>query len=293
MAGDWRPSPPIAAITSWLTEVIRPPTIMSLQIRCDLVELDLSSVRRIAKYFIVALLATGRIAYAGFSDCLWLFPQEQPPVVHAAPEKLRELCFNSFAVLHSGQSKTPVFVVERLSRALLSDAQRERRTERFYEEARLPVGERAHLDDYRAPLVVGGRAYRFDRGHQAPAADMSTPQSMSQSFSLANMVPQAPANNRQAWAGIEKATRKYVMRASGDVYVMTGPVFTSPVPVLGQGQVWVPKYLYKLVYDPSRNRAWAHWMENRDDARTTPPISYEELVKRTGIAFLPGLHPQD
>ena len=45
---------------------------------------------------------------------------------------------------------------------------------------------------------------------------------MAQSFSLANIVPQAPMNNRKAWAGIERATRKYVMRAAGDVFVITG-----------------------------------------------------------------------
>ena len=54
-----------------------------------------------------------------------------------------------------------------------------------------------------------------------PAADVTTVEGMAQSFSLANMVPQAPVNNRKAWASIEKATRKYVMRASGDVYVVT------------------------------------------------------------------------
>ena len=47
---------------------------------------------------------------------------------------------------------------------------------------------------------------------------------MAQSFSLANIVPQAPMNNRKAWAGIERATRKYVMRAAGDVFVITGSV---------------------------------------------------------------------
>jgi endonuclease G len=41
-----------------------------------------------------------------------------------------------------------------------------------------------------------------------------------------------------------------------------------------------------LVYDPSTKRAWAHWLDNTDDAKVGKPISYEELVVRNGIEFL-------
>ena len=60
---------------------------------------------------------------------------------------------------------------------------------------------------------------------------------------------------------------------------------------IGAGQVRVPKYLFKLVYDKDRNRAWAFWHENNDATRASKPISYAEFVKRTGIEFLPGVGP--
>ncbi|WP_153112067.1 DNA/RNA non-specific endonuclease [Propionivibrio limicola] len=133
----------------------------------------------------------------------------------------------------------------------------------------------------------------FDRGHMAPAADMPTARAMAQSFSLANMVPQAPENNRGVWAkAVEKATRKYVQRTGGPVYVFTGPAFPTQPETIGRGRVLVPTYLYKLVYDPSANRAWAYWIENSDQARGSWPISYQELVNRTGIEFLPGIQPR-
>jgi endonuclease G len=69
--------------------------------------------------------------------------------------------------------------------------------------------------------------------------------------------------------------------------VITGPVFDSERNTIGPGMVRVPKYLYKLVFDSSSGRAWAHWLENTDEARVGRPISYDELVKRTGIEFLP------
>jgi endonuclease G len=100
----------------------------------------------------------------------------------------------------------------------------------------------------------------------APAADMGTDNAIAQSFSLANVVPQAPINNRKAWAKIENDTRKYVMRAAGNVYVIMGPVFEGAPQTIGYNKVWVPTHLFKLIYDPSTRRAWAHWITNSDDA---------------------------
>jgi endonuclease G len=127
----------------------------------------------------------------------------------------------------------------------------------------------------------------------APAGDMPSAQAMAQSFSLANIVPQAPEHNRGTWAAnVEASTRKYAARASGNVYVITGPVYVPSIaesPSIGLGQVRVPKYLFKLVYDEFENRAWAYWHENSNDSMTTAPISYEELVEKAQIIFLPSV----
>jgi len=118
---------------------------------------------------------------------------------------------------------------------------------------------------------------------------MPTPTAMAQSFSLANIVPQDAKHNGGAWAKIEQDTRHYVRRARGDVFVITGPVFAEDAPAIGANRVKVPAYLYKLVYDATTQRAWAHWQQNREGETVRRPISYAELVKRTGIEFLPGL----
>ena len=217
---------------------------------------------------------------ADFRECRDMFANGSPPVIREAQGlKPRALCFSSFAVLHSGRSRTPLYAAERLNRARLIEAKSNQRTNRFYADARLPSAERAELDDYHGS--------GFDRGHMAPAGDMAGDEAMAQSFSLANMVPQYALNNRRAWAQIEKSTCKYAMRASQDVYVITGPVFDGKPETIGPNHVWVPQHLFKLVYDPSTNRVWVNWLDNRDDAKVGKPISYEELVQRTGIEFLP------
>jgi endonuclease G len=49
----------------------------------------------------------------------------------------------------------------------------------------------------------------------------------------------------------------------------------------------VPSHVFKLVYDSETRQAWAHWQRNRDDEVASRPISYSELVRRTGIEWLP------
>ena len=212
-----------------------------------------------------------------FAQCPQFFANETPPAITHRPQ-LRELCYQAFAVLHSGNSKTPVFVAQRLNREMLEGGN-EKRAKRFFADARLPSGERAELEDYKNS--------GYSRGHMAPAGDMTTPAAMAQSFSLANMVPQNAQHNGGAWNKIEQDTRHYVKRAKGDVFVITGPVFTDAAPRIGANGVKVPTYLFKLVYDATTLRAWAHWQENREGETVGQPISYQELVKRTGVELLP------
>ncbi|MCX2861311.1 DNA/RNA non-specific endonuclease [Paucibacter sp. PLA-PC-4] len=212
-----------------------------------------------------------------FSSCRAFFAGQQAPAVPRAPRQ-RELCFNGFAVLHSGDSKTPVFVAQRLNSKALGGVKRQK-SDRFFADARLPRLERAELEDYKRS--------GYSRGHLAPSGDMATEDAMAQSFSLANMVPQAIRHNSGAWAKIEQDTRKYVQRAAGDVYVITAPVFANSSPRIGPNGVRVPSHLFKLVYDSHTGQAWAHWQANRDDEQASRPISYQELVRRTRVEWLP------
>lgn len=218
-----------------------------------------------------------------FKACPQFFAQGIAPAVPPSL-KQRELCYESFAILHSGETRTPLFVAEKLNRQAVLDAD-EKRQDKFFADARLPRAERAELSDYK------GSGYA--RGHMAPAGDMPTPAAMAQSFSLANMVPQNQKQNSGPWAKIEKDTRHYALRAKGDVFVITGPVFDVSSTTIGANQVRVPSHLFKLVYDANTGRAWAHWQANADSAKAGAPISYGELVRLTGSNWLPGIQQDD
>ncbi|MEI7429133.1 MAG: DNA/RNA non-specific endonuclease, partial [Betaproteobacteria bacterium] len=85
-------------------------------------------------------------AQENFSACLQFFANRKPPLLAPRPTN-RALCYDAFAILHSGESKTAVFVAERLSRATLDEA-RTPRTNQFFADARLRSSERAELEDY-------------------------------------------------------------------------------------------------------------------------------------------------
>jgi len=229
----------------------------------------------------------GGLGGVGFSHCANLFPNNSPVDVTALQRKWKtvSLCSNHFAVLNSTVTKTPLFVVEKLNKSLLQDAQGEERTNEFFPDPRIAVGDRAELVDFKAS--------GYDRGHLANAADQPDQQSMVQSFALSNMVPQDPVNNRKgAWLKAEIDTRKYARRAVGDVYVFSGPLFEGEAKKIGPNKVWVPSHLFKLVFDANSGKSWAHIVSNTAEATLGAPISYEQFKQQTGLDLLPGVQAQ-
>lgn len=192
------------------------------------------------------------------------------------------LCFGAFALLFSGASRTPLYAGERLTRASVAAARAVDRTDSFYEETRLPSGDRSLLRDY----VRSG----FDRGHMAPAGDMPSPETQAESFSLANIIPQDRASNRGLWSAIEESVRRLATRR-GELFVVTGPVFSGrSIESLG-GRVLVPTQLYKAVYDPVRGEAAAYLARN-DAAGALQIVSIDALREIAGIDVFPNApHP--
>lgn len=209
-------------------------------------------------------------------SCSALFINAKAPIKSSSSAQVRQLCFDAFFVSYDKNTKGPQYVSEKLSRQSLMDAKDEVRTNRFYEEARLPSAWRAKLSDYESS--------GYDRGHMAPAADMPNASAMAQSFSLANVVPQDSYNNRRIWAGIEKATRKFAMRSQEPVYVTTGPVYLCQNNCKKIGEdIPVPTHIFKLI-ETKQSKSYAYWSENKAGSQIQI-ISKQELQHRTGIQF--------
>lgn len=107
------------------------------------------------------------------------------------------------------------------------------------------------------PEILSGSAtladYRgsgYDRGHLAPAADMSfSIKTMDESFYMSNMSPQKGEFNRGIWKDLEALVRSFAI-SEKDIFVVTGPILPKTKTItIGQNKVTVPDAYYKVVYD--------------------------------------------
>lgn len=197
-------------------------------------------------------------------------------------KKTQALCMDGFAVMYSGVSRTPLWSAEHLDRRRLQQAKTIDREDSFHEESRLPKSMRASLSDY------SGSGY--DRGHLAPNANMATRSQQYDSFSLANIAPQSPRNNRYIWRNIESATR-YLTQQYGEVYTITGVAFTGKKTKQLAERVLVPSHFFKAVYIPATNQAGVYYAPN-DESERIEVISLDELTAKVGIDVLPVLDRQ-
>ncbi len=232
----------------------------------------------ILKLFISAITLSA-ISFSAPTQCNNIYyGNEAPDIINAKlTPKTKELCYSVFAVMHSGISRTPLWSAEHLTREGLSS--KSERSNDFHTEDRLLPDERAELNDY----ARSG----YDRGHMAPSADMPNAQAQHESFTLANMIPQVPANNRGIWARIEGTTRT-LAKDRGEIYVVTGVVFIgSNIQRIG-GRVLIPTKIYKAIYDPSSGFAGVYIVDNAE-GNNYKVISISELEQLAGITLFPKL----
>lgn len=136
----------------------------------------------------------------------------------------------------------------------------------------------------------------YDKGHLAPAADMSwNEQVMLESFFYSNVAPQTPGFNRGIWKRLEELVRNWAVEY-GSVYVVTGPVLSDDLPTIGLDRIPVPSLFYKVIleYNSSGVKGIGFVLpneksENRLDAYAVTIDSVEHL---TGIDFFYKLDDQ-
>jgi len=134
----------------------------------------------------------------------------------------------------------------------------------------------------------------YDKGHMCPAGDMGfNCTAMSETFFMSNMSPQLPGFNRGIWKKLEELVRSWA-DAYDTIYVVTGPVLNGEsTGRIGENNVTVPKYYYKVVYKKtsSGGTCIALLLPNEASYNTLQNyvISVDSLEKLTQIDFFPVL----
>lgn len=160
------------------------------------------------------------------------------------------------------------------------------RTDNFREDPDVMSGS-AQLSDY----YMSG----YDRGHLAPAADMSWSETaMSESFFMSNMSPQIHAFNGGKWSYLEAQVREWADLYNG-VYVVTGPELYAGLPTIGDNKVAVPAYFYKVIVKSDLSAGIGFILPNEDIDMSIRnfAVTIDAVEERTGINFFEKLKNSD
>jgi DNA/RNA endonuclease G (NUC1) len=239
------------------------------------------------------------------------------------------VCHEKFLVRHNNETKTPDWVIERLTADQVAK-ELSRPDQAFKPDTCLPSSGQAIDNNYRLSL--------YARGHQAASADFSVNEKwMRDTFVFSNAVPQEGAGfNSSIWSQLEAKVRD-LARDRGEIYVITGPIYQNPngkeivvseeqnpcgreirLPVLDRKEICggskaagptlsctegvaIPAGLFKVIVDPGLGRVNAYLLPNidhpsrkergtsTDEYLATWRVSVLNLEDRAGYTFLPGL----
>lgn len=196
---------------------------------------------------------------------------------------------HGYALGYSEQHEQPLWVSYKLTAGEVK-TKKAKRSGDFRADNAVPTGS-AEPEDYKGSF--------FDRGHLAPAADMSfSLQAMSESFYMSNMSPQRPGFNRGIWKKLEEQVRDLAVKYES-LYVISGPIFdySKMVVTIGKNKVAVPDKYFKVLLNANaaNPQAIGFILPNKDIKEDIGKfaVSVDAVEKATGLDFFNALDDSD
>jgi len=129
----------------------------------------------------------------------------------------------------------------------------------------------------------------YDRGHLCPAGDRRfSEQAYNETFYTSNISPQDRDFNAGVWNRLELHTRRWAKKY-GELFVLTGGVLEDGLEEIGDEDVGVPRYFYKIVArGDSRNfKVIAFLILGEESSKPLQQftVSIDSIEKMTGIDF--------
>jgi len=225
------------------------------------------------------------------------------------------VCHLGYITGHNDDRKGPNWVIERLSPDL-TQGKASRDDDDFAADTLLPEKAQAKPPDY------DNNGFNFDKGHNAPAADFAGNQNfLNDTFFYSNAVPQiGPGFNRSIWRSLETQVRNLIGKNHPTMYVITGSVWQEDKPIKVSGDVCrtelvlptvlptsicpenhgkknvqceagvsVPAAMFKIVYDPVMQNAFAVLMENESHTGKYKKVATYIEAHKVGVATIENL----
>ncbi|HOZ29916.1 MAG TPA: DNA/RNA non-specific endonuclease [Bacteroidales bacterium] len=193
------------------------------------------------------------------------------------------ICNSSYCFVYCEEHEQSKWVAYKLDKAMLQGD--EPRSDNFRSDPKVTTNT-ADNSDYKSS--------GYDRGHLAPAADMSfDKQSLDESFYYSNISPQEAGFNRGIWKKLETTVRNFANNL-GTVYVVTGPILKPGLTAIGDNQVSVPNKFYKaiLYFSDTLITGVAFILPNKKSGSSSVfdyAVSIDQLENETDIDFFPEL----
>lgn len=126
---------------------------------------------------------------------------------------------------------------------------------KFYTEKNLPNQYRSHNKDY----TNSG----YDRGHLANDASFDYDEKVVvKTYTMANIIPQAPNVNQKTWIKAEELERSVAV-SLGSVSVLNGVIYSLNSPRIGKNKIAVPDAFWKMIYNDKEDYKKCFYYENR------------------------------
>lgn len=137
------------------------------------------------------------------------------------------------------------------------------------------------------------RSSGYDRGHLCPAGDRKfSEQAYNETFYTSNISPQDRDFNAGIWNRLEMQVRQWAQRHN-ELFVVTGGVLESGLEEIGEEDVDVPRYYYKIIArgNPNEPRVLAFLLLGKESTKPLSQftVAVDEIEKRTGIDFFENL----
>ncbi|MRI01768.1 DNA/RNA non-specific endonuclease [Kriegella sp. EG-1] len=129
----------------------------------------------------------------------------------------------------------------------------------------------------------------YDRGHLCPAGDRRfSKQAYDETFYTSNISPQDRDFNAGIWNRLEQQVRRWA-KMYNHIFVVTGGVLNSGLITIGDEDVAVPKYYYKIVArgDINNLKLIAFLMPGKESTKSLQhfTVTVDEVERLTGIDF--------